>query len=322
LPHTDYRDIDWDQSPPHVAFIQNPYDSTRPESFATKNLVRRGIRIAYIPYAIELAANPTDCKLQYDLPLQRQAWRVYCRSHQNREMYGVHCATGNSHVVVTGHPKLDRIANLSTFEPDEALVNFIAGRKSVLWTPHFTVERHGLSTFELYADVIFEKFERHPETVLVFRPHPLLFGRMRKLGLLTEEQERDLRNRISSTPNVILDERPDYLHSFFVADALMADCGSFLLEFLPTERPILFLTKAESPTLNERGMLERYHAARSPDDIELFIDYVKLGEDPWRTTRMAQQPISLGGIDGAAGWRIKEDILRSLLPPNAYESTR
>src|SRR3712207_8769051 len=66
---------------------------------------------------------------------------------------------------------------------------------------------------------------RRPPRSTLF-PYTTLF----RSGLLDEASENALRQRLRSSPNIILDERPDYFPAFVASDALMTDAGSFLLD--------------------------------------------------------------------------------------------
>ena len=70
--------------------------------------------------------------------------------------------------------------------------------------PAFTVGGEGWWTFDKYVDWLLAKFAATPDLVLLIRPHPLLFGHMRGLGLLPPAAEAELREKLTASPNFFL----------------------------------------------------------------------------------------------------------------------
>ena len=86
----------------------------------------------------------------------------------------------------------------------------------------------------------------------------------------------------------------------------MADAGSFLLEYLPTTKPILYLKDPDGPGLNKSGAFtSQYYRAGNFDEIRRFISMVTEGEDPGREERLRLVSEELVRIDGQIGKSIK-----------------
>jgi 2-polyprenyl-3-methyl-5-hydroxy-6-metoxy-1,4-benzoquinol methylase len=315
IPFFTYEFFDLNVFKPHVVFLQNPYDETRPAEFTSLALTERGCRVAYVPYGLEIGGGACNLNWQFDLPLQRSAWRIFARSDRHQRMFGKYCRSGNGHVVVVGHPKLDALSEISSLKIDESLQNRIAGRKVVLWTPHFSVGNPpAWSTFELYVEPILSAMEKRKDLFLLIRPHPMFFQAMLEKQVWDVGGEQQFKQRIANSHNLALDEDPNYLTAFAVSDALMADVGSFLLEFLPTLKPILYLYHPQGLGLNDDGeIVEHYYQAKSTDDIAPFLDMVCRGDDPMRLGREAAIPEYLYFVDGQVGKRICEHVVNALL---------
>lgn len=313
LPFVQASAYDLEADAPDVAFFQNPYDSTRPEEYAAVRLASLGIRLAYVPYGLEVGGGAENLRWQYDLDLQRLAWRVFVRAPRHRHMYARYCQTGSAHVRVTGHPKLDRYSQGLMSARKGHLANWLGDRRALLWTPHFSVEAGGWSTYREYGETILRAFENRSDLALIVRPHPLFFGRMRKLGLMDDAREAAFRERLKASGNIILDESFDYAEAFACSEALLADAGSFVLEYLPTGKPVLYLDQPQGPGLNEEGEVVRgYYSARNDADILDFIAMMARGDDPMREQRLALIPEFFGVLDGKAGARIAEDIIEGV----------
>jgi SAM-dependent methyltransferase len=308
----DYFDVNLFK--PHVTFIQNPYEETRPENLRIDRLRKAGTRIAYIPYGLELGGGAWNISVQYDSILHRSAWRVFARSERHKTMFGKYCRVGNDHVHVVGHPKFDlpnkRICDCVSTE----LKGKIAGRKVLLWTPHFSVgDPPAWSTFNLYCGFILSEMGRRSKLFLLIRPHPLFFKAMRQNKLWDSEGEKRFRDMVKESGNLGLDECSDYSEAFSISNALMTDVGSFLLEYLPTKKPLLYLHHPDGPGMSDDGEIVRFlYTAACPKDIANFMEMLSLGEDPMRIKREQSVPMFLDGLDKNVGEHICQHIYLSV----------
>lgn len=284
---------------PHVVFIQNPYEDTRPKNLKIETLKAAGARVAYIPYGLEMGGGAWNIAAQFDLPFQRSVWRIFARSQRHKTMFGKYCRAGNSHVVITGHPKFDAKDKSSKILTVE-LTHKIAGRKVVLWTPHFSIGTPpAWSTYQLYGEFIFAELQRRQDLFLLIRPHPLFFHTMRQRDVWKGEGEKAFRQKIKDSNNMALDESPGYHAAFSISDALMTDVGSFLLEYLPTSKPLLYLHHPSGLGMNDDGVLAHHlYTACSSSDIAEFIEMVWQGLDPRKRDRESVLPEFLYGLAG------------------------
>lgn len=305
---------DIDAFKPNLVFIQNPYEATRIKSLNTSNLISKGFKVAYVPYGIEMGGGEKNYKAQFNTDLQHFAWRVFLRSKRNKTMYANHCAVGDAHVVVSGHPKFDNQQDFATHPISGALKQKIAGRKVVLWSPHFSV---GLpaswSTYRIYNQIIMQQVEARADVFFIIRPHPLFFKEMLRQQVWDEAGEAEFRKLCAEKDNLWLDENADYMESFAASNAIMTDVGSFLLEYLPTKNPIMYLHHPEGYGLNDDGdLVDHYYRANLPEDIPPFFDMVSKGQDPMREERIGVTDEYLFGLDGKAGQRIADYIVEEL----------
>ena len=296
---------------PDVVFLQNPYEDTRPQTLQIPELQAVGARIAYIPYGLEMGGGSWNIDAQFNQQIHQTAWRIFARSERHRRLFGRHCEAGNSHVAVTGHPKFDA--------PDESAIHAqwaekLHGHTVLLWTPHFTVGSPPTwSTYTLYRDVILAAVDRHPELSLLIRPHPLFFQSLRQTADLGAKAERELRAHIDAHPRIALDENAEPHAAFARSSALMTDVGSFLLEYLPTGKPLLYLHHPMGLGMNGDGeLVSHLDTAQTPDEVAAFIARVAGGLDPMQAVRAAAVPEFLHGLDGHIGQAICEEVLRGV----------
>lgn len=271
---------DYQKDKPDLVFIQNPYDFTRPERFSCHTLKENGVKFAYIPYGLDVGEGETNLRFQYNMDCHNLAHWIFVRSAQHKRFYQQYCQAGNKHVHVTGHPKFDSVNHWVKSDEEE--------RKVLLWTPHFVEgERKGWSTFNFYCDTMLYIAMTYPIT-LIIRPHPLFIGRLQVCGGAAIEKFTRLLEYAKVSDNIQLDFDASYDASFSRADALLADAGSFLLEFLPTKKPILYLTHENCLGLNKSAkfVYQSYYVARCEEDIDKFVSMLMAGDDPKKDKRL------------------------------------
>ena len=105
---------------------------------------------------------------------------------------------------------------------------------------------------------------------MIFRPHPLLWNRLEEKGIWSYDEIIDFKRKIAELGNSYIDENYEYMDSFKESDALITDAGSFLLEYLWVNKPILYTYPPNGYGLN--------------DDSEIILNAViTLGENPLQT---------------------------------------
>jgi len=289
--------VRWDEFPlragcADAAFLPDPDDDTRPAGWRTEDLVRHGVRIAYSPYGFETADCDEAHTRQYNFSVQQLGWAIFAWSDAHKAMFRRHCAVGDAHVIVTGHPKTDALRKLDAAR-DPDLERFVAGRKVVCWNPHFDVRPdgqtpfgRGRSTFARWKDFLLEEFARRPELAFIVRPHPLFFAKLERAGVFTEAQLDEFVERCAAADNVHLDRRASFLPAFAASTAMLSDLSSFVLEFAVTGRPLLYLRNPHGPPLERHAIAEDFSAAAETEtDIVRFLDSVAAGESEARATQ-------------------------------------
>ncbi|SCG81923.1 hypothetical protein DW1_0303 [Proteiniborus sp. DW1] len=312
IPFIPWYLYDIDEEKPDIVFYQSPYDELRPKEFSSREIYRK-TRIAYIPYALEIGGGDLNYRLQFNLFLHNNAWMIFARSKRHKEMYRKYSSNKGKNVVVTGHPKIDAIYKLKDFNVDREMAKMVKGRKVFIWNPHFSIGSDPLSnwsTFNIWKDIILDIFEKRQNCFLIIRPHPLLLERLDKECEESIPKVKEFKDRISKMGNVYIDRNFDYRHSFAISDALLSDASSFLLEYLATYKPIMYLPNKNGPSLNEDGdIVEYYYKAYERKDIEEYVDMVANGFDTMKDIRTSKIEEYLGIVDGKVGERIKNCVL-------------
>jgi 2-polyprenyl-3-methyl-5-hydroxy-6-metoxy-1,4-benzoquinol methylase len=137
---------------------------------------------------------------------------------------------------------------------------------------------------------------------------------MKRNAIWDYDEEMTFINEIKKCENMALDIDSSYHFAFSISDALMTDAGSFLLEYLPTEKPILYLHHPKGYGLNDEIEIikDNYYIAKNSEDIIHYFDMISKNNDPKKQKRINIINEALFSTDGKSGERILDHIKRSL----------
>ena len=164
---------------------------------------------------------------------------------------------------IVGFPKLDIYRNLQR-EPE-------LDKKTIIYAPHFSYDKKNLlsiGTFDKFGTKILEFAKHHSEFNWIFKPHPAL----KKTLIEDKNFGEGFSNEYFSEWEKVgcVFDSGNYFEHFMNSDLLITDASSFLLEYLPTEQPIIRLVpKPERAKLNPFGSFLS-SAWYKADSFELF----------------------------------------------------
>jgi len=271
---------------PDYVFLQTPYCEQRPPGLSASALARF-TQVLYVPYGFMLAASE---ELQYELPFYRDCYRIFLESQHRKEEFQAR-GHPSEKFIVSGLPKLD-IYLRATTAPAQAQWRLPreSGTRRVIWAPHWSFrwvqggrETEGYSRFLVFRDVFLRLLTEYPGLDLLIRPHPMLFDNLVRSGLMSEGEVLAYKARIAQAPNAQLLETGDYFSHFQTSDALITDGVSFLAEYLPTSKPLLYTPNPKGPGLNPTGqrLVQHDYTALTESELEAFLrDVVFGGKDP------------------------------------------
>ena len=293
----------------HVAIFNHPYDRERPASLSFARIAAAVQHIIYVPYGLSVGGGFRNLRYQYSQPVHKYASAVVARSEFERDQFRRHCPSGDRHVHVIGHPRFDVLLKELEIPLPEETVQFCGNRKVFLWSSHFAFglahsQVSNFSTFDLIGPELFEyALENRDDVCLLWRPHPGLIPALIRDAILSKDEVQVLRYELEAN-GILLDESPGHALSFSASDALIADAGSFLFEYLVTGKPILALTNPDGEPLNEEGLavVSHYRQASAPEQVKHFINEVQAGVcvEPLEDARAVHLPI----FDRGAGQRV------------------
>lgn len=266
---------------PAAVFLPSPYDGIRHESLYPPTL---GLPVHYVNYMFNIC--PSEFGQMYELPFFRECRALYAESEYTAEQF-VRFGVDPSRIVKTGPPILDHW----DIERPRGKV------PTVLWCPWWSTRWSrenvvGYSTFiHTYRDFLGEVAKR-PHMRFIFRPHPSLWGELRKEALWTEQEERDFHARAGELENFAViggvgpTKRyafyPDHLEQFEQAWAMVTDGVSFLAEFGYTGKPLLLTQAPGNAGWNPVGqaIAEVVERSEGVQRLSWFLDRVEQGIDP------------------------------------------
>lgn len=266
----------------NIIFFCNPYKTMVNPYHEVEYFLDKNVLPMYVSYGFA-ALKFFDEIVSYDF--YNYMWKNTVETQLNLEYIQKTQKLKGKNCIVTGYIKMDKLA-LAT--PS------VRHRKCILICPHHTVGSYKqlhISNFLTYAELFVELPRMFPDIDFVFRPHPLLFHNLVAYNIWHENQIKHYMERLLSSPNMVYDNSGDYMQKFVDSDAMIHDCGSFIGEYLYTEKPCCYMMRSLDQTmdgllpLGQKCMDNYYHAFSEKDIISFIQDVVIDGKDPLKEQR-------------------------------------
>lgn len=265
---------------PDIIFFCSPYDSQVDSNF-TLDKYKNDILTCYIQYGI----NEAQFKWSYDLKFHRNIWKFWCESDTLKNYYLSQLPNGlGTNLITTGYPLYESFLKSLSSEVDNSIWKNDS-RKRIIWAPHHSIDNCGglqYSTFLLYCDTMLNIAKIYKDKIqMVFKPHPLLRNKLYKhcdWGKIKTDSYFQQWNQMENT----FFQDGDYIDLFTKSDAIIHDCASFLIEYLYTKKPALYLdlNNNHEKFLNPFGLkaYKTYYHANKKECIYSFIENVVINQ--------------------------------------------
>lgn len=303
---------------PHVVVLQTAYDTNRKPPYTSKALSKKGRRVVYVPYGIEIADTLHAREDHFRLAIMDNVWRVYTLSDAMQQEYHLHL---NKKVAVQafGLPRFDALYKRE-FAPNEEIRRRANGRKIVLWKVHFpkVIKEYSknilvtpdIAEYLIFADMI----KQMSDIFFVFMPHP----RFKEFNAdrLVREQTLQLVSMLEGVENVYIDDADDYRPSLFMADGIIVDRSAVMIEAAAVNVPVLYMynEKYDEPmTKAVQPLIDSYYQGTTYQDMIAFIDQMRNNQDPKREQREAAFSTCVPFYDGKCSERIADDIASGVM---------
>ena len=292
---------------PDIVFFEEPW--LLPDSQSVYRISTCALT-CYVPYSYEVAFNKKFVCMR---KFHRLMWRIFANSEERVELYEQSNRNFEmaGKAVSFGYPLLDYFNNVESYEK----------RDLVIYAPHFSFHVDGqesilkLGTFDWNGREMLSYAKEHPEISWAFKPHPGLFDRLVDSGVMTALEASQYYAEWEKVGVGCYDG--NYLQYFSKAKALITDCGSFLVEFIPTKMPIIRMIRNDTnwkPTPAHKKLFSTYYTARDWNELKTILDQVVInGQDPKCECRLSVAK-ELGLWGSNAGESIT-DFLKNMCEP-------
>lgn len=269
---------------PDIIFFTNPHNLTKPQYYIHE---WEDKLTCYVPYAF---MTPDTYQEQYNQSFHNKVWKAFYETPIHKSIAKEHAINKGTNVIVTGYPGCDEF-----LKNRESLSNVWkikdSNIKKIIWAPHHLMKGGSMqSNFLEYHDIFFELAQKYINKIqIVFKPHPLIKSKLFTYPEWGESRTNEYYNKWNQLPNGQLIDG-EYVDLFLTSDALIHDCGSFIAEYIYTNKPSLFMIRNEEVMQgwNEFGdlALDSLYKSTSKNDIFAFIEDVVLrGQDQMKEKR-------------------------------------
>lgn len=275
---------------PDIVFFSNPWaELSRPEYYIFNFL---NTLSCYAPYGFKTSHL---YEAIFNKPFQNLLWKIFYETTMHKDFAFKYARNKGKNGSVTGYPGMDNLLDRS-YAPEDVWKTRENRIKRIIWAPHHTIlgksdSNVGFSTFLLYSEFMLQIAKEFKTKIQIsFKPHPLLRPKMNNHSDWGKDKTDRYFNTWSTLPYTQLNEG-NYIDLFLTSDALINDGESFMVEYLYTQKPAMFLVADDevSQRFNEFGKMtfEQLYQGYSGKDILAFIDDVVIkGNDHKKEKRV------------------------------------
>ena len=273
---------------PDIIFFTVPWNITKPE-YLIQNYSK--VLTCYVPYGFKNSYLYQD---QFNKPMHNLVWRFYLETEIHKKLSLKYSRNKSVNTVVTGAPGMDKLLQ-KNYQPADVWKIKNKSLKRIIWAPHHTIPGKGASldysTFLKYYNFMLNIARKYEGQIqIAFKPHPLLRSKLGMEDVWGKEKTDVYYNKWAELPNGQLNEG-EYVDLFYTSDGMIHDSASFIVEYLYTNNPVMFLANDDnvSDRLNEIGKiaLSKFYLAKKREDIIQFIENVIIkGNDIMKVERI------------------------------------
>ncbi|MHA3893210.1 hypothetical protein [Acinetobacter sp. GXMZU3951] len=260
---------------PDIVFFTNPHNLTRKEYYEDVYL---NYLSCYVPYYSDVASD-YDLNSSYNQLFHNVVWKHFIGDEYAKKRALNVLSNKGANLFVTGSPVLEELAVGGRIEPNRIWRQQLLPKKRVIYAPHqsiFKDENINLSTFLEVGELIKNFAEKYQSQIQwSFKPHTLLKTKLYKHPDWGKEKTDKYYDFWKFSEFTQLDEG-GYVDLFNTSDAIIHDCGSFILDYLFTGKPCAYLElnpTVQLKAINDYGieLLNCYVRLHDENEIEHFL---------------------------------------------------
>ena len=302
--------IDLREWKPDIIFYTQPYRDGIDEAFRFYHHLSS--LICYTPYYFQHSKEPWN----WNNPLQNYCWRQYYANQYQFNLCKELSNIKGANAVIAGYCLEEDFRELQ--DQKELIANswHHDTRKRVIWAPHHSIsngEYFRVSSFlEICHEMVILRKKFKEKVIFAFKPHPVLKSKLYKIwGKKTTDAYYD---DWACSENSFY-APGDYKALFLGSDAMIHCCGSFMVEYHYTGKPVQYVySKSRNPQdLGEISdlALAAHYPAHSIEDIDRFIQQVVIeGHDRMQKER---QDFASTYLKSPNGKMFSENVVQDIL---------
>lgn len=249
---------------PQIVFYQQPW--FLPKIQQPKNVSNFALT-CYVPYFVpNYGIMNMDCS-----DFHKFLFRNYVLNEDWANLYKNYIGEDyNGNIVSVGHTMLDDLYLNKEIKNEEDYV---------IYAPHWSIPCQGNKNDENYATflwsdkVILNYAQNHPEINWAFKPHPTLKLALKRCGLFSDEDIEKYYKEWESIAKPCYSS--NYVELFLKSKALITDCGSFLIEYFCTGKPIIHLISSQCnviPPMPTQKIFNTFYQVRNVGEFYNQLD--------------------------------------------------
>jgi len=258
---------------PDLVFFTTPNGNTLPQYLPE---AYEKFLACYYAYYFMATCHTGDDKQIYDKSMFLNAYRVYLPHEYAMQLYIKYSNNKGKNGYAVGFPAVEPIFLEKELKRHSRWKEQERWKKKIIYAPHHSFEETGrnIGNFDVYGQFMRDMAIKYKdETQWSFKPHPGLKYRLYNHPDWGKIKTDKYYSFWENSDNTQLNES-DYERLFIESDAIIHDSSSFLVEYLFTRRPCLYLENTNlKDVLNEFGKkaINSYICAKSKNDVETFI---------------------------------------------------
>ena len=106
-------------------------------------------------------------------------------------------------------------------------------------------------------------------------------------NLMSQEEFQNYIAQWNNLDNSLVYDKGEYFDIFKTSDVLITDCSSFLAEYFPTKKPIIFINRKDRAPFDSFGnkIKKGFYEANNFNEVKLIIDNIYKNNDFLLKTR-------------------------------------
>lgn len=318
VPIVHYETYDLEEHKPDVIYIHNPYDdlnyvtSVNPRFYSWR-LKKHTDMLVYVPYFVAGYYSSVSSVKKHIFSCFTHADLVVVQSENQKRLFSLN-GVSDEKMAALGNPKADYIINvMPDIEIPKEWSDITAGKKVFLLNSSITKTINDNHWVEEMLAII-GLFRSEHNIVLLWRPHPLLRTSIKAMCSYKLKDFDYIMSALRDMENVIIDENSLAYSSMKLADAMISDYSSLVMQYSLTGKPVL-LTVGSSKYKECKEVCFDYFSNYFVKDgvtVSEFVNRIMNDMDTRKEKRLKEVNQSLVNADGGCGCKVHRFVCEKL----------